>query len=368
MKKIVIKFLKSIFWGLYLFPKLVAKLIFNKKYFNSSQTYFPERKLKSKLIILLEQVIHIIRWGTIEEYYFLYGFDVKGLRKKSDYLDYRYFMRRRDYLNNNLNDYSYTGVLRDKFYFAVFMEKLGFNIPKTLGLINKQKLFLLKQSITIPIEEIVKYAGDYICKPLDGIGGIGIFLLKVKEGVLYKDNQEISTDDLHTFIGENRFLVQERIQEQHPAMASLYPKSINTLRITTARSLKTGKIEIMGCMLLMGARGALVSNWHYGGVIIDVKDDGSLDKFGFSLYEKKITQHPETGVVFETFKVPHFNEAVKESIRCHEMFYGVHSVGWDIAILPDQIQFIEGNDNWGMAAHQMVAGGLASKFKEYYYE
>ena len=71
-------------------------------------------------------------------------------------------------------------------------------------------------------------------------------------------------------------------------MSRLYPNAINTVRITTVRDLNTGNIELMGCMLLMGARGAVVSNWHYGGVIINIEENGYLNKYGYSLYEKKI--------------------------------------------------------------------------------
>jgi hypothetical protein len=209
--------------------------------------------------------------------------------------------------------------------------------------------------------------GKYICKPLDGIGGIGIFLIeKLQSGELLVDGVKASYKDLQAKFSNARYFVQERIDKQHEKMSALYPKSINTLRITTVRDRKDNEIKLMGSMLLMGAGGSIVSNWHYGGVIINVKNDGSLDKYGFSLKKKKILSHPDTGVVFESFKVPYYDEAVKESIRCHKMFYGVHSVGWDFAILPDGVMFIEGNDNWGMAAHQMVSGGLKDKFDKYF--
>lgn len=364
------KVYRSIVFWTFGFYKLVFKLLVNKKLYDSNETYYPELVSKSKFSIIFDRIKYIIKWRNIDEYYFLYGFDIKNFRDKSQFLDYKHFMQRRDYLNRTMlsNDYSFTGIMRDKFYFAVFMEKFGFNVPKSFGLINNGYIYVLKTNTNEHLSKIIEYDGDYICKPLDGIGGIGIFLLEIKKGKIIKDKEEISIEELKNLVANNRFFIQDRIPEQHPLMDSLYSKSINTLRITTARSLKTGKIEIMGCMLLMGARGALVSNWHYGGVIIDINPDGSLNKFGFSLYEKKITSHPETGVVFETFKVPLFEEAIKQSIKCHEIFYGIHSVGWDLAVLPNKVVFLEANDNWGMAAHQMVGGGLTEKFNKYYFK
>jgi len=351
-------------------PKLVWALFTKKKYLDKNETYYAELKQKGKLGIALDQLRHIFKWHQLEQYYFLYGFDVKSYKSQKEYLDYSYFKKRRDYLNNHPNKYeiySYTGILRDKFYFSIFMEKLGFRIPKTIGLVTSDMVIFGKNNEIQSLETMLSEPGKYICKPLDGIGGIGIFLIeKLQSGELLVDGVKASYKDLQAKFSNARYFVQERIDKQHEKMSALYPKSINTLRITTVRDRKDNEIKLMGSMLLMGAGGSIVSNWHYGGVIINVKNDGSLDKYGFSLKKKKILSHPDTGVVFESFKVPYYDEAVKESIRCHKMFYGVHSVGWDFAILPDGVMFIEGNDNWGMAAHQMVSGGLKDKFDKYF--
>lgn len=336
------------------------------------KTYFPELQQKSSLQVFLDNIRHFIKYKhTDADNYFLYGLDIKGLRNEDDYLDYASFMARRDFLNNNPSkeeQYSYTGILRDKFYFAIFMESLGFNVPQTYGLVENENVFLLHEKRSISIDEMLKSDLDVIAKPLDGIGGVGIFTLNTSSDGIKMNGTPAAINDVKKEFSKVKFFVQNLIKVQHPDMEKLYPKAINTVRITTVRDLNTGKIELMGCMLLMGARGAVVSNWHYGGVIINIEDNGYLNKYGYSLYEKKITQHPETGVVFETFKVPYFDRCIAEAKRCHELFYGVHSIGWDFAILPDDIMFIEGNDNWGMAAHQMVGGGLAAKFNRYYFK
>ena len=370
MQRIIFKILRNAYFYLFGFPKSVIRLLRNRKLYDPKETYYPELHQKSKLHIILDQVRHILKWYQPEQYYFLYGFDVKPYEAQKDYLDYGFFMRRRDYLNNNPNKnekYSYTGILRDKFYFSVFMEKLGFRVPKTIGLIEKGMVYFLSENTYSPLNALVKKPGKYICKPLDGIGGIGIITLDITEkGDVFYDNELIDEPAFLEKIKEKRYFIQERITEQNQQLSLLYGKSINTLRITTVKNPRNGDIEIIGCMLLMGARDAIVSNWHYGGVIINVNTDGTLDKFGYSLYEKRITAHPETKVKFESFHIPYFDLALEEAKRCHGMFYGVHSVGWDFAILPDGIMFIEGNDNWGMAAHQMVSGGLAEKFRKYF--
>lgn len=369
LKKIILMIYKR---GIFLFiqvPFSVYNLLkYKSRYYGT--TYYPERKSKSSYRIFLDQLNHIFRFGRFEEYYYLYGLDVENFHDIKDYLDYDVYMKRRDYLNSHPwgKSFSYTGILRDKFYFSVFMEKMGFNVPKTFGLIFNRKLFLSSSSSVVEIEELIHQNNiDLMGKPLNGIGGIGIFSLAIKNSCLYYNNELITLNDLLDKLGNDYFFLQERIPCQHPDIDKLYPESINTLRITTVRNLKTGEIKVLGRMFLMGARGSHVSNWHYGGVIINVDEKGCFDEYGYSLYEKRILKHPDTGAVFKSFKVPYFEDAVKAAIACHTMLYGIHSVGWDFAILPDGILFIEGNDDWGMAAHQMVDCGLQHFFEENFY-
>lgn len=372
MKQIVIKLIKGIYFILILFPKNVFYLLKDKSKYDKSQTYYPELTSKTKLRIILDQICHIIKWRCIENYYFLYGFDIKGFRKQSDYLDYSFYMKRRDELNNHPQTqeaYNYIGILRDKFYFAIFMEQMAFPIPKTIGLYeNKSGLYSFEKKQIIDFKSIIKDGASYMCKPLLGLGGVGIYSIEIKDNQIFCNHIKTSLNDLKEKLSIDKFFIQERIQNQHPKIAALYPNAINTLRITTVRSLKTEEICVMGCMFLMGARNAVVSNWHYGGVIINVNEKGIMDKYGYSLYEKRITQHPDTHVKFENFHIPYFDEALQWAKKCHNLFYGIHSIGWDFAITDNGVLFIEGNDNWGMAAHQMVSGGLAKKFNQYYFK
>ena len=360
--------LRFLYGWLIVKPCAVWKLLHYKSQYYG-ETYYPELPSKSAFRIFLDQLKHIVQYNCFNEYYYLYGLDIRHFRKTNDYLDYNVFMQRRDYLNNHPwgENFSYTGILHDKFYFSVFMEQMGFKVPKTAALIKNGQLFMFKCHGVVDWDFLLDDDKELIGKPLKGIGGIGIFHLKVRDKILYCNGQKCSLDEFKKKIGTDYFLLQEYIKEQHSIVHRLYPKCINTLRITTVRNLKTDKIEVLGRMFLMGARDSIVSNWHYGGVIINVDKHGVLDKYGFSLYEKRILKHPDTGIAFEGIKLPYFEEALEAAISCHGMFYGIHSIGWDFAILPNGILFIEGNDDWGMAAHQMVDKGLAKLFKEKFY-
>lgn len=38
------------------------------------------------------------------------------------------------------------------------------------------------------------------------------------------------------------------------------------------------------------------------------------------------------------------------------LFYGLHSVGWDVALTENGIMIIEGNDNWDTLGAQLYSG------------
>ena len=368
MRRIIRTLLKWVKFVLIRFPKLLVSLLKNRKLFDVGESYYPDLPHKTKFRFFLDQLRQIVKWGAIEENYFLYGFDVKNFRNQNDYISFGYHLLLRNYLNNHpsKDEYSYTGVMRDKFYFSVFMETLGFNVPKTYGIAENGMVFRMSDKKVVPMDTMIPGEMHLIFKPIDGWCGEGIFGVRINGDQILCDNEVISMEDLKQKTAKGKFFIQHYIEDQHPDMKALYPKAINTLRITTVRDVNTGKIELMGCMLLMGANEAIVSNWHYGGVIINIEDNGYLNKYGFSFSEKRIVRHPDTGIVFETFKVPFFEEAKAVAIRCHEMFYGIHSVGWDFAITSEGPVFIEANDNWGIAAHQMVGEGLANKFNKYF--
>ncbi len=335
------------------------------------KTYYPELKQKSLLRIMFDHIKHYLKYGHFDfNNYFLCGLDIRDYRSASDFLDYKTFMKRRDWLNNhpsNRQQYSYTGILHDKFCFAVFMEGLGFNVPITYGITDKNVVYSFRQKANVAIDVMLNDEIDLIAKPVNGEGDVGIFTIEFSSGNVFMNKKKVEKEVVISELKKRKFLIQHLIKNQHPDMEKLYPKAINTVRVTTVRDVNTGKIELIGSMLLMGDRDAIVSNWHYGGVIINIEENGYLNKYGFSRLDKKITQHPDSGVVFETFKVPFYEKCVSEAIRCHELLYGIHSIGWDFAILPNDVYFIEGNDNWGMAAHQMVGGGLMEKFNKYFF-
>lgn len=335
----------------------LKKLVLHKNsIINSKLSYYPEEEHKSNLSVFCDQLRHIFKYGAINDNYYHYGLDVKGA-------DCNQFIYERWHLDNARranrkfcglkHGHDYIVLLADKYLFAELMNSNGFPIPKSYGFIKNGE-FYAAGNIKDPVDllTICKLTNHFLCKPITGSSGRGILNMKVQDGELVYKNNMISLDEFKELVSMDKFLVQGFIENQHPAMSALFPKSINTLRVTMVRTEKG--IEVLGCMCLMGASNAEFSNWHYGGICVNVDKEGRLGKYGFSFSEKRIIKHPDTGVVFEGYQIPYFEETVEWCKKAMNLFYGMKTIGWDMAFTEDGPIFIEGNNGWGIAAHQMV--------------
>jgi hypothetical protein len=245
--------------------------------------------------------------------------------------------------------YDMCAILKDKWMFSQMCESYGLRTPHTLSLVSDGRMISDELQ---DFDSLLEQDYDVMFKPVDGACGIGILHVRSTRGKLFAKGSEISVEQLKDMFVNGRYIIQQFINDQHEGMKRLYPGACNTLRITVAR--EGNKTRVMGRMCMLGAHGTDCSNWHFGGVSVNLKEDGTLDKYGFCKIDKKITAHPDTGIIFEGYKIPYFDEAIALVKRATECFYGFCSIGWDIAITADGPTIIEGNDDWGIVAHQMV--------------
>lgn len=319
------------------------------------KTYYSEKPLKSKMQILVDHLYYaFVQGNTVKEDYYAMGIDQKGRRAK-------------DYLAETVNtialytknttrglsfmewQYDMCAVLKDKWIFSQLCEAYGLSIPHTFCLVNNGRVFSKELN---GLDSLLDKDYDVMIKPVDGSCGIGIIHLRSEKGQLIVKGKIISLEQLKDLLKNGRYLIQQFINTQHEGMTKLYPNACNTLRITVAR--EGDRTRILGCMCMLGAHGTDCSNWHFGGVSVNLKEDGTLDKYGYCKIDKKVTEHPDTGVIFEGYRIPYFDEAIALAKRATECFYGFCSIGWDVAITADGPTLIEGNDDWGIVAHQMV--------------
>ena len=320
--------------------------------FLRSESYYPELPQKSGFRMAMDQLGHIWKYGNIERYYFSYGLDVKGLRDKNDYLDDGWFLWKCAMLNTVLTDHDYTCILRDKELFATLLTEWGFDTPHTVACVRTPEE---AKAVT---DMLFERGGHFFCKPLDGQCGGGVFRLDTAV--------DTNRDSVREKLSQGVYLVQTCVV-QHPEMARIYDKSVNTLRILTVMDKETGKPVPVAGEVRFGAHGSVVDNLAAGGVAVGIDlQTGQLSEFGICKKgdAKRTPVHPDSQVRFADVRLPYVREAVAKAEALHAKLPSIRLIGWDIAITPDGPVFIEGNDNPEISGLQTVNGGLKGVLKK----
>ena len=369
----------------YLKIRKIIKILRHKSEYVNKISYYPEYAHKTKSQILREQIRFVWKYGYLETYYFTYGFDRADMtrEKMETYITPYYpFVRRIDHLNfqnpyyDDFNGKMTCRVInQDKFYFYLFLSRLGFHTPKVYCFIKNKTIMYADSSYNIDnslsareqLKIIFAKDIDAFAKPSDGMMGQGVFRLQIKDAKPYIDGAERSIDELIDTVLSADYILQETIV-QDARMSKLCSSSVNTIRLQTVMD-KNGDVIPFGAMIRIGREGSSVDNWAKGGVIVGINDDGKLKDVGFlkPKYGTTTKEHPDNHLIFDGYEIPHYQEAVNKAVELHKIMYRSHSIGWDIAITQEGPMFIEGNDRWEISMVQAVHGGMGYLMKYFDY-
>ena len=112
----------------------------------------------------------------------------------------------------------------------------------------------------------------------------------------------------------------------------------------------------------MSIRNSHIDNISSGGCQVGISlESGRLKKTGYSLIQtegvKLFTEHPVTGIVFEGFRIPYFDE-VKELVKkAAGLMPGLRLIGWDVAVGESSPILIEGNSDYDVSGNDVAYGG-----------
>ena len=347
------------------FSKIMT-LVYHPKY---SVSYYPEEKLKGKWAILFDNLFWLFKNKEVNKYYYIYGLDRKHSNISNEVLSYKKFMQIRDGINLKPKgqNFNYAALLRDKFVFGQFLSSLKYPTPKNIALLDNGNITWLETMKTETLAGIAKEGVlfDGFCKKLSGLMGEGAFPLKVINGTIYSGDKLITVEELRAKM-RGQYLWQERIvQNEH--MSKIHPQSVNTVRLITFNN--NGNIELFSATLRVGTHGRPVDNWSAGGIAVGVDiDTGKARKKGIYKpgYGASVEIHPNSNIPFLGFQIPMFEEIIELTKRLHGYFYGVHSIGWDIAFTPSGPVFVEGNDDWDGCMPMSFEENFKEKFLKMY--
>lgn len=366
IKKATLGISKVIWRILYVRPKNIIDLLAHYNKWCKHESYFPEDVKKSQFRIFIDQLHEIVRYGSANEFYFPYGFDVKSQEQMKEYLHYTPFMQLRD--KHNIKLHSATAVLRNKQLFGMFTEYYGIKSAENLAISTSDGLFDLIKKKYVSVSDFFHdlMVSDLFMKPVDGECGNGIYHVSINNGSIIANGRETTFAEMAEILLSASYLIQATVI-QHDKLKLLHPQSLNTIRLVTIKNPKNGRPEVFPSILRIGTGDAIVDNTSQGGLAVGIHlDNGRLREFGYykPAYGTKVAIHPDSKIRFSEFTIPFFEECKRQAIFLHSRLPDIHSIGWDIAIGSEGPIFIEGNDNWEINGPQICNGGLKNKFKE----
>ena len=190
----------------------------------------------------------------------------------------------------------------------------------------------------------------YIVKPIYAAFGKGVHMDSIKN---YASVEEAFQE--YTRTGA----VIEELIEQGQEMAVIHPQSVNTLRIPTAvikGENGESEVRLFNPTLRVGQHESVIDNFSAGGIsaLID-PETGAIFTDGEDKMCHYYETHPDTGVRFKGFQIPHWDEVLSMVKQAAMMVPGNHYCGWDLAYTAQRGWcMVEANCTAQMGGMQMV--------------
>lgn len=278
--------------------------------------------------ILLDIAFCTLVYGaTISDYFLFRFYEKKGRARKK-------FMTARDKnrFYTAMNDAKARTVIQNKDIFNVNFAK-----------------YLKRDSIAVPEcgkDEFCRFLmthEEVFIKPIATGGGEGIQKLKTN-GI---ENAEKLFSEL---CNKGTYVIEEAII-QHPDMAAIHPESTNSLRISTYCDGED--VKILFALLRCGTGDSFIDNHMKGGMVMIVdQETGRVASPASCKKCLNMVRHPDTGVFLPGFQVPHWDKVVALINEVATQCEGIHYVGWDVAILKDDVSLIEANPSGDFNLYQ----------------
>ena len=273
-----------------------------------------------------------------------------ALRYNAGYMDYKIAQmyrlndaQRRTVITRGVSN-NIVRAMNDKAYWHFFDDKAEFNTVFA-DHIGRAWLRMDDQCTEEDFRRFLEGREAALFKPLEGSSGQGIEKLT-------KD-QWTSDPGLFASLRARGDAILEEIVVQHPAMASLCPTSVNTVRVAT---LLGDRAEGIVYAFVRIGNGKVMDNVDCGGMAARVDlDTGMLKTVAADKQGNVFEKHPMTGTPIVGFQIPYWEEVKAMCLEAMRVVPQVRFVAWDVAITADGPRFIEGNSFPSHAVPQFAA-------------
>lgn len=158
--------------------------------------------------------------------------------------------------------------------------------------------------------------------------------------------------------------IVEGLIVQHPDLARLYPKSVNSARVATAIG-RSGEVRVVSAALRCGRGGSITDSGDPFIAGIDLAT-GAVVTDGISHYLDRAETHPDSGTRFRDVTVPNWDGLLEQVRKVATENPNLRLMNWDWACREDGTWcLVEGNFFGGIGPCQEAFGtGLARKVCE----
>lgn len=253
-----------------------------------------------------------ITYGVTPNQYIGYQFYKKSRLERKTFYTYRHAKK-------------YEKILNSPKYYDFFWNKAKFNM--LFKDFIKRDWVLCEKGKESEIQSFINSHDKIIVKPTNASSGKGIHIYQ---------NESISS-----LINAQALL--EDFVIQHHSISKLNSSSVNTIRVYTILD-KSGKPHILTASLRVGGKGSEVDNYHAGGVgyPIDIKT-GVIMGAGADIMGKRYIYHPGSQTKVVGYKIPNYQGLVQFVFNAIKVCPQSRLIAWDIAVLEDGFELIEGN-------------------------
>lgn len=347
------------------------QLLLTYKYSVGKAKVYHEGQGKSRFRILLDLLLWQTRELDFNTMYYAYGLNLFGSRQKK-YIGRREFLQLKNKTEEKrkvqagCKDFNYDVITKDKFIAnSIFIAN---NIPCVENIaIYCNSILIYRGGEQSGIDGFLKFDKGFILKNIVLEGGDGVLVCNVIDDKIETSGVTYNLSSFANLLGKHVWVVQNKY-ESSKEIKRINSTALNTTRIVTI--MNNNKPEYLCGFQAFATGGATTDSWSKGSVYvgIDVEME-TLNANGYFNLSDKLnslsTEHPDSGIVFESYKIPGLKDAVELCIKAHSILYFNFAIGWDIAITEIGPLIVEANERPGMNVVQCMYGGLKNKIYQY---
>ncbi len=263
--------------------------------------------------------------------------------------------KRRDFITNRLNRKLWAENSDD--IHRIFTDKAEF--MRLYQRFTKRDFLDMRKSSYEEFADFVRKHKKVFIKYVSDWGGRGAQLYE------YSTDEELQA--FYESLAKRRrrlsFIVEELVV-QHPLMYSVGANSINTIRVSTYTW--NNVPHVIACTLRMGGEDC-TDNFTSGGscAAVDI-ETGIVTTGAYRNKDDNWLRHPYTNTVVLGFQIPHWDKVIQICKEAALHMPGSVYVGWDVAILEDDVLLIEANSrqDFFQSADKIGKYGLIRRIKE----